>query len=209
MFGRSQNDEQIRSLNYRLDKTEQDLVNSIKSLESKMNAIAELSQSMTALNQRTLQHTDQLTETKLQLRETIEISNRNDERLQQRLDEMSNNIRDKLDLVSRETVMRIKSVEEKADKTERDFKQWLNRGVGAWFILSIVAASVQFIFYQWNVENVSQMEKIQMSDQQLSTTVARQSTQIDEIEVHINLLRGDVTKLNAQYTELLRSTPLK
>lgn len=175
--------EAINTISYRIEKTESDFLGHLQKVENKLEQIAELTRTVAVLQQQTNQQTDQITEVRTQIRELSQKSDGATSRIHARLDEMSTNIRDKLDLHSKEYELRVKNIENKSDTTEKELKQWLNRGIGAWAIVGIFAAIVQVGFYRW-------IDNIEKDRSKLETVVNTTSSVADKHTQQLEQLVG-------------------
>ena len=65
------------------------------------------------------------------------------------------------------------SEEPKTDKSE--FKKWLNRGIGAWAILTLVAGFILSEFYRW-------IESIESTKNTVKQSLVKHSQQIEQLQ---------------------------
>jgi uncharacterized phage infection (PIP) family protein YhgE len=173
--------EAINTISYRIEKTESDFLGHLQKVETKLEQIAELTRTVALLQQQTNQQTDQISEIRNQLRDQIQKHDHSVSRLHNRLDEMNTNIRDRFDINAKEDAFRVKAVEAKADNTEKELKQWLNRGAGAVAILTLLLGIVQTGFYRW-IDNVDKQKTVlETTVQTLSSTVDKQSQQVSQL----------------------------
>lgn len=175
--------EAINTISYRIEKTESDFLGHLQKVENKLEQIAELTRTVAVLQQQTNQQTDQITEIRTQIRELSQKSDGATARIHSRLDEMNGNIRDKLDLHSKEHELRVKSVETRSDINEKELKQWLNRGIGALAILGIVASTVQVGFYRWIDSIEKDRTKVEAQANTAISTVDKHTQQIDQLSL--------------------------
>jgi uncharacterized phage infection (PIP) family protein YhgE len=173
--------EAINTISYRIEKTESDFLGHLQKVETKLEQIAELTRTVALLQQQTNQQTDQISEVRSQLRDQIQKHDLSVSRLHSRLDEMNTNIRDRFDINAKEDEFRVKSVEAKADNTEKELKQWLNRGAGAVAILTLLLGIVQTGFYRW-IENIDQRRaNTEATVQTLVNVTEKQSQQLTQL----------------------------
>jgi len=171
----------INTISYRIEKTESDFLGHLQKVETKLEQIAELTRTVALLQQQTNQQTDQISEVRTQLRDQISKNDQSVSRLHTRLDEMSTNIRDRFDINAKEDEFRVKTVESKADNTEKELKQWLNRGAGAVAILTLLLGIVQTGFYRW-IENIDQRRaSTEATVQTLVSTAEKQNQQLNQL----------------------------
>jgi uncharacterized phage infection (PIP) family protein YhgE len=189
----------INTLSYRIEKTESDFLGHLQKVETKLDQIAELTRTVALLQQQTNQQSDQISEIRDQMRDQIQKHDHSVSRLHTRLDEMNTNIRDRFDINAKEDAFRVRAVEAKADATEKELKQWLNRGVGAVVILSLLLGVVQTIFYRW-IDSIDQRRALtEQLLQGLSNINEKHSQQIGQLQdiskEHVILHRSTEGKL--------------
>jgi hypothetical protein len=205
--------EAINTISYRIEKTESDFLGHLQKVETKLEQIAELTRTVALLQQQTNQQTDQISEIRNQLRDQIQKHDLSVSRLHSRLDEMNTNIRDRFDINAKEDAFRVKAVEAKADNTEKELKQWLNRGAGAVAILTLLLGIVQTGFYRW-IDNVDKQKTVlETTVQTLSSTVDKQSQQVSQLidlSKENSLLHKDIDRrlieLDKDVSQLKRPT---
>lgn len=173
--------EALNTISYRIEKTESDFIGHLQKVESKLEQIAEVTRTVAVLQQQTNQQTDQITELRSQLREYSQKIDSSVARIHTRLDEITNHTRDKLELSSKEQELHVKTVETKADSTEKELRQWLNRGIGAWAILAFVAAVVQTGFYRWIDAIEKDRTKIEAVVTSTASTVDKHTQQLENV----------------------------
>ena len=173
--------EAINTISYRIEKTESDFLGHLQKVETKLEQIVEVTRTVAVLQQQTNQQTDQITEVRTHLREYSQKFDASISRIHTRLDEITTHTRDKMELSNKEQELQLKSVSSKADTTEKELKQWLNRGVGAWVILAIFAAAVQTGFYRWIDSIEKDRTKIETQVATTATVVDKHSQQLDQL----------------------------
>lgn len=141
--------EAISTLNSRIEKTESDFIAHLQKVEDRLDKIVDITKSVALLQQQNTQQVDQITEIRTQLRETVNKIDNSINRIHNRLDEMNDHQRDKFEIYSKETELKVGSVNTKAENTDKELKQWLNRGLGAWVIGVLIFGAVQAGFYRW------------------------------------------------------------
>lgn len=135
--------EALNTLSYRIEKAESDFLGHLHKVESKLDQIAEITRTVAVLQQQTNQQTDQIVEVRTQLREYMQKNDASISRIHTRIDESVNNIRDKIDFSSKETSIHLTQIDDKAEDIEKELKQWLNRGKGAWYVVVFTFAILQ------------------------------------------------------------------
>lgn len=141
--------EAISTLNSRIEKTESDFISHLQKVEDRLDKIVDIAKTVALLQQQSNQHVEQISEIRTQLRETVSKIDSSIGRINARLDEMNDHQRDKLEIYSREIDIKIDAVSAKTDNVEKELKQWLNRGWGAWAFGVLIFGVVQTGFYRW------------------------------------------------------------
>ena len=94
---------------------------------------------------------------------------------------MNTQIRDRFELADREETFKISAVNEKTERVESELKKWLNRGIGAWVILTIVAGIVWGGFYRW-VNNIeSSRDAFSKQSQSAEIIIEKHSQQLEQL----------------------------
>jgi small-conductance mechanosensitive channel len=155
--------EALNNLNNRIEKTEADFIGHLQKVEDRLDQIVELTKTVAVLQTQTSQQTDQITEIRAYLRDSSAKFETSVSRIHTRLDEITTHGRDRMELHSKEVELNIKTVKEVSDRTEKDLRQWLNRGLGAWFILVLVFGSVQALTTRW-VDNIEKEKVVIKTD---------------------------------------------
>lgn len=139
----------MNMLNDRIEKTETDFVGHLKKVEDRLDQIVELTKTVAVLQTQTSQQTDQIIEVRTHLREYSGKFDNSISRLHTRLDELTGHQRDRLELHTKEGDIAIKEVKNLAERTDKEFKQWLNRGWGAWAVLILIFGTVNTALWRW------------------------------------------------------------
>lgn len=139
----------INTLGNRIERTETDFLAHLQKVESKLDQIVDLTKTVAVLQNQTSQQTDQITEVRAQLRESSQKFDNSISRIHTRLDEIVTHQRDKLELNTKEFDIKFESLKAKSDTTDKELKQWLNRGWGAWAILVAVIGIINLSVYKW------------------------------------------------------------
>lgn len=166
----------INTISYRIEKTEADFLGHLQKVETKLEQIAELTKTVSLLQQQTNQQSEQLVEVRTQLRDQSQKTESSISKVYSRIDDIANNTRDKIELSAKEAEMQLKLIDNKANNTEKDLKQWLNRGIGAWVILGLVGAGVQTGFYRW-IDSIEQRRTAIETTVQATASLADKHTQ--------------------------------
>lgn len=168
--------EAINTISYRIEKTEADFLGHLQKVETKLEQIAELTRTVSLLQQQTNQQSEHLVEVRTQIREFGTKLESTTARIHGRIDEVGNNARDKIEMASKENEMQLKAVDAKANNNEKELKQWLNRGIGAWVIIALVGAAIQTGFYRW-IDSIEQRRTTIESTVQSTASLADKHTQ--------------------------------
>lgn len=173
--------EAISTLNSRIEKTEADFISHLQKVEDRLDQIVDLTKTVALLQQQGNQQTDQITEIRSQLRETSGKIDSTITRIHTKLDEITSHQRDKMELYTKEMEIKFDALKNQTDSTERELKQWLNRGLGAWFIIVIVFGVVQTGFYRWidGIEKDRQAIVKQLNDN--AQQISKQSQVLENI----------------------------
>lgn len=173
--------EALNTISYRIEKTESDFLGHLQKVENKLEQIAELTRTVALLQQQTNQQTEQLSEVRTQVREYSSKLDGSIARIHTRFDEITSHTRDRIELSSKEIELQVKKVEEKASNTEKEFKQWLNRGLGAWGIVGIIAIAVQTGFYRWIDSGEKERSKLEAQVAATAQVAEKHNQQIEQI----------------------------
>lgn len=163
----------INTLSFRIEKTESDFIGHLQKVENKLEQIAEVTKTVALLQQQTNQQSEQLIELRTQVREGASKLDATVTRIHSRIDEASASTRDRIDLTGKEAEMKIKSIDDKASHTDKELRQWLNRGWGAWAAFVILAGVIQTGFYRW-------IDGIEKTNAKLETQLVTQSSTVDK-----------------------------
>jgi phage shock protein A len=171
----------INTISYRIEKTESDFLGHLQKVETKLEQIAELTRTVSLLQQQTNQQNEQIVEVRTQLRDQVQKMETSTSRLHTRIDEVANSTRDKLELASKEHELLLKNVDTKANNNEKEIKQWLNRGVGAFVILGLLGGAMQAGLYRW-IDNIEKDRvKIEARLDSSITTVDKHTQQLEQL----------------------------
>lgn len=171
----------LSTLSYRIEKTESDFIGHLQKVEAKLEQIADLARTVAVLQQQTNQQHDQISELRAQHREQVQKHEQSVNRLDSRVDEMNSQIRDRFELATQEETFKISAVNEKTERVESELKKWLNRGIGAWVILTIVAGIVWGGFYRW-VDNIeSSRDAFSKQSQSAEIIIEKHSQQLEQL----------------------------
>jgi uncharacterized phage infection (PIP) family protein YhgE len=192
----------VSGLYDRLDKTERDFLGHLQKVEDRLNQIAELTKTVTVLQQQSIQQTDQIQEIRASLKENATKFDNSITRIHTRLDDIVSHNRDKLELHSKEFEIKIDTVKAKANQTDESLKSWLNRGWGAWAIFTLVMTVTGAGFYRW-VDTIDK-DKIQAVQVTKDLTVFKDRTEIfiKQHELDNNEVKAKVVRLEAGQRDL-------
>lgn len=171
----------INTISYRIEKTETDFIGHLQKVETKLEQIADLARTVAVLQQQANHQHDQISEIRSQHQDQMQKYEQTVVRLHSRVDEMSSQIRDRFELANREETYKINAVAEKTDTIESEFKKWLNRGIGAWAIITILSSVVLGSFYRW-IDDI-EAGRVEFAKQSNSSNVVieKHSQQIDQL----------------------------
>ena len=184
----------IGSLNDRIEKTENDFLGHLQKVEDRLDKIVELTNTVAVLQQKSSQHNEQLSEIRSEFRELAGKFETSISRIQSRLDEMGNHQRDRLDEVvahqrerleifSKEIDLKVESVKSKADATDRELRQWLNRGFGGWVVGVLIFGLVQTGFYRW----IDSLDKVKSETQAQVAALTKEVSKLSQqFEFYVN-----------------------
>lgn len=203
----------INNLNNRIEKTETDFIGHLQKVEERLDQIVDLTKTVAVLQSQASQQTDHIIEVRTQLRENAQKTDNSITRIHTRMDELASHQRDKSELLQKEVDIRIENVKQTVDITDKEFKQWLNRGVGAWAIFIILISIGQAAFYRW-VEGIDQEKAaIVKSVSQASIAIEKQSHILDRLNTSITEQQQSIKRLEVmsndadRQIELLRNRP--
>jgi hypothetical protein len=236
--------EAINTLNSRIEKTESDFVGHLQKVEDRLDQIVDLTKTVAVLQQHSSHNTDQITEMRNSMRESGQKMDVSISRIHTRLDEISNAQRDRMELHTKDSDMKLssldskfasaldivrakmetentitkstimgdlKTVKEKADNTESEFKKWFNRGWGMWVVASLIFLTAQTVAFRWLESN--EQEKVQLIQKVNDTTtiVDKHSTQLESTQKTLTDIGTSVRRVeqmsmdNERQMEYLRS----
>lgn len=161
----------LGTISYRLEKVETDFIGHLQKVETRLDQIADLARTVAVLQQQTNQHNDQLADIRAQLREHLQ----KNEQLSTKIDDITSQVRDRFEIAAREETFKIKAVSDKAVFIESEFKKWLNRGIGAWAILTLVAGFILGGFHRWIDSSESTKNTVKQS-------LVKHSQQIEQLQ---------------------------
>ena len=201
----------INMLSDRIEKNETDFVVHLKKVEDRLDQIVDLTRTVALLQQQASQQNDQITEVRTQLRDYSNKADTSIGRIHTRLDEIKNQQADKIDLNAKELEIKVKAAEAQASNTEKELKQWLNRGWGVWAIASLIFIGMQSMGYRW----LDSLEKEKAeSAHQMNTLVKDTSKHVQVLENVVNISKDNQMSIkrleqmvadNERQVEYLRS----
>lgn len=139
----------MESMTKRLEKTESNFGGALQRVEDRLDQLVDLTKTVAVLQQQNAQHNDTITELRTQLRDSTEKFQTSLSRLHTRMDEIQNHQRDRMELLAKEMAIDVKSNELAIHAVDKELKTWLNRGWGAWFIVALVMATANTMFFRW------------------------------------------------------------
>ncbi len=150
----------INMLSERIQKTESDFVSHLKKVEDRLDQIVDLTKTVAVLQSQTTQQGDSIVDMRASQREHFQKVDGSVARIHTRIEDAQTHTRDKLELVVKETEMAIKEVSNNSERsikeisvlasnTDKELKQWLNRGMGAWVLILLVVGSVNTVLWRW------------------------------------------------------------
>lgn len=139
----------VSALANRLDRTEQDFVTHLQRVEDRLDQLVDLTKTVAVLQQQSTTQTDQIVEMRAQFREAQQKTDNSISRIHTRLDEIVNHQRDKQELMVKEVDMKIGEIRTQSSNTDKEFKQWLNRGLGAFAFASLIFGGIQTVAWRW------------------------------------------------------------
>lgn len=172
----------LGTISYRLEKVETDFIGHLQKVETRLDQIADLARTVAVLQQQTNQHNDQLADIRAQLREHLQKNEQLSTKIDTRLDDITSQVRDRFEIAAREEAFKIKAVSDKAVFVESEFKKWLNRGIGAWAILTLVAGSILGGFYRWIDSIESTKNTVMQQSQTVQQSHDKHSQQIEQLQ---------------------------
>lgn len=105
--------EAINTLNSRIEKSESDFIMHLRKVEDRLDQIVDLTKTVAVLQQNSTTQTDNITEMRTHLKENSQRIDASIGRLHNRLDEIIAGQRDKLELHTKESEIKLKNIEDK------------------------------------------------------------------------------------------------
>lgn len=136
----------------RVSALEENLKGHSKDLELKLDKIVALVEKVSVLQQKEISNSDDISEIKTQLHAIIESEKQINSRIHDRIDIIIH------DINSYKTIQLTE-----ISNTRAEFNKWLNRGIGAWIVGSILMLFIQSIvgFYvNYSVDKLQEIEHI-------------------------------------------------
>lgn len=144
----AQND--ISIIASRVESLEGRLDDNIDKINSRLDLIVDLMQKVTALQEREINNQVQINEIKLNMREMNQTLKDWNEHIHERMDRhytevkvCRDGIHKTIEGVEDEIVTKLGKIETKATATQEELAKWLNRGIGAWTLASILIIVIQ------------------------------------------------------------------
>ncbi len=150
----------LNLLSDRIEKTESDFISHLKKVEDRLDQIVDLTKSVAVLGQQASQQSDQIVELRTSQREHFQKFDGSVTRIHTRIEEIQAHSRDKIELANKETEILVKELKSTTDSsikeitkvagnTDRELKQWLNRGIGAWVAFALIVGIVNTTLWRW------------------------------------------------------------
>lgn len=139
----------INMLAERIEKTETDFVGHLKKVEDRLDQIVDLTKTVAVLQTQTTSQNELIAEVRTSQRDYASKNDASVTRIHTRIEEVQNHTRDKMELLSKEQELAIKEVRTKSDNNEKELKQWLNRGIGAWLVFVVVIGTINTSLWRW------------------------------------------------------------
>lgn len=134
----------------RVESLEGRLDDSIEKINSRLDAIVDLMQKVTALQEREISNGVQITELKVAIKETNQTIKDWNKHIHERMDRHYTDIkicREGIDAtisnVEEEIQTKMDKIQSKADTTQEELAKWLNRGIGAWSLAAALLVILQ------------------------------------------------------------------
>lgn len=152
----------------RVSSLEENLKGHSRDLEVKLDKIVNLVEKVSVLQQKEISNSDDISEIKTQLNSIIESEKKVNNRMHERIDIIINDINNYKTIQLTEI-----------SNTRAEFNKWLNRGIGAWVIGSILMLFIQSIvgFYvNYTVDKLQEIEHtVITSEKRISILETRNS----------------------------------
>lgn len=144
----AQND--ITIIASRVESLEGRLDDNIEKINTRLDLIVDLMQKVTALQEREISNAVQINDLKLSIKETNTTIKEWNTHIHERMDRHYSDIkicREGIDAtienIEDEVANEIKDVKDKNAATQAELSKWLNRGIGAWALASVLLVLVQ------------------------------------------------------------------
>lgn len=187
----------------RMDKIESRLEKFIEENTKRLDNLIELTRHMSAMNERQLRHSDDISDMKARLTQIENNSNASIARVHARVDELSKDFGKDMDIMKTAMIEKMAKVaaecEAKQSKNTQDCEnklaavniktnaikneltKWLNRGMGAWFILALIASGLEW-YIKISMENQQEaIIQLQLSDSKQAATLNQINTTVNNI----------------------------
>jgi methyl-accepting chemotaxis protein len=198
----------IGTLNTRIESTERDFLSHLQKVEDRLDQIVDLTKTVAILQQQSSQTSDHINEVRTQIRENQKKSEDSVARIHTRLDEISHHISDKFDLFSKELEIEIKSAKDTANNTEKELKQWLNRGWGAWAIFVIIIGGSSTMFYRALDSLEKERATVHQVITQHTSQLDRQAQLVEIMNLNSKEMNLSVKRLEQQHSDMDRQVEI-
>lgn len=205
----------IQSLHSRLGRTEGDFQGHLRKVEDRLDQIIDLTKNVAILQTNTTQQNESLTELRTQVREGQAKTDTSITRLHTRIDDLNNSIRDGRELFVREQDMKVSLLRQEQDKrigeveaahtkVAKEFYSWLNKGLGAWGIASVLAVGSTFFFHRWidkidreGEHQVSKVQNLQQDSRDMTIRMQNVEVLLKEVAKSQEVSRTQINELTS------------
>lgn len=148
------------TLSARIDSTEKDFVSHLKKVEDRLDILVDLTKTVAVMNTQMTQYVDQLHEVRMQARENFtkidghittmtQKSDASIARLHTRIDELSNSIRERIELSHKDIELGMKAMDSDHDALRQKVDGWINWGKGAYAVGGLLMAFLTWTGGRW------------------------------------------------------------
>lgn len=147
-----QNSSDISIIASRVQSLESRLEDNIDKINGRLDLIVELMRQVTVLQEREISNASQITDIKTAVKETNTTLKEWNTHVHQRMDSHLNDmkiykmdIEEAINTFQHDIKKDIDKNTEISNSTQKEFAKWLNRGIGAWAIGSVLIIVIQFV----------------------------------------------------------------
>jgi hypothetical protein len=159
----------------RVEKIESRLEKFIEENTKRLDTLIEITRHMSAINERQLRHSDDISEIKARLNhfETATASSQNITHA--RIDDLIKSYEESKGLMKGIIDTKFEECNVKVSSVKAEFDKWFNRGVGAWVVFTMIISTIQ-----WISNDSADVSRKRI--EQLNSTVSEQAAQIKQLE---------------------------